>query len=160
MTFFDYILLGGPLMWPILICSVLALAIGLHKGTRLLRVRARLRGGSPDPQRLLAFASSTAATPRQTLHDLERGLGSLGLIAATAPLLGLTGTVLGMIATFRALGVGTNMNAGLLAGGVWEALLTTAAGLLVAIPTQVMHHYLHSLLRDIESAAGLAPGED
>ena len=160
MTLFDYILLGGPLMWPIVLCSVAALAIGLHKGVRLLRVRAEMRGGSPEPERLSAFATSPGATPRQALHDLERGLGSLGLIAATAPLLGLTGTVLGMIATFRALGVASGMNAGLMASGVWEALLTTAAGLLVAIPTQVMHHYLHSLLRDIESAAGLASGED
>ena len=84
MPLFDYILLGGPLMWPVVFCSVIALAIGQHKSTRLLRVRAELRSASPAPLRLSAFATGPSATPRQTLHDLERGLGSLGLIAATA----------------------------------------------------------------------------
>jgi biopolymer transport protein ExbB len=75
-------------------------------------------------------------------HDLERYLNMLGTIAAVSPLLGLLGTVTGMIRTFEAItnaGIG---NPTAMAGGIAEALLTTAAGLLVAIPALVAYRYL------------------
>lgn len=75
------------------------------------------------------------------VHDLERYLNTLGTIAAIAPLLGLLGTVVGMIKVFsRIMAQGTG-NASALAGGISEALITTAAGLAVAIPALVMHRY-------------------
>jgi biopolymer transport protein ExbB len=79
---------------------------------------------------------------RQVVHDLERYLNTLGTIAAIAPLLGLLGTVIGMIKVFTAItsaGVG---NPAVLAGGISEALITTAAGLSVAIPALIFHRYL------------------
>ncbi|WP_425460042.1 MotA/TolQ/ExbB proton channel family protein [Exilibacterium tricleocarpae] len=77
----------------------------------------------------------------QVIHDMERYLGALGTIAATAPLLGLLGTVLGMIKVFTAIMLQGTGNAGVLAGGISEALITTAAGLCVAIPAMMFHRF-------------------
>ena len=80
-------------------------------------------------------------TGRQVVHELERFLNTLGTIAAITPLLGLLGTVIGMIKVFTAImshGVG---NPSVLAGGISEALITTAAGLFVAIPTLIFYRY-------------------
>jgi biopolymer transport protein ExbB len=75
------------------------------------------------------------------VHDLERYLNSLGTIAAVTPLLGLLGTVMGMIKVFAEIMAQGTGNASVLAGGISEALITTAAGLSVAIPALVMHRY-------------------
>lgn len=76
------------------------------------------------------------------VYSLERNLSALGTIAAVTPLLGLLGTVLGMISVFADITTHGTGNANVLAGGISEALLTTAAGLAVAIPSLVMHrHY-------------------
>jgi biopolymer transport protein ExbB len=75
------------------------------------------------------------------VHDLERYLNTLGTIAAIAPLLGLLGTVVGMIKVFAEIMAQGTGNASALAGGISEALITTAAGLTVAIPALVMHRY-------------------
>ena len=82
------------------------------------------------------------------IHDLERYLNTLGTIAAIAPLLGLLGTVIGMIKVFTAIMLQGTGNAGVLAGGISEALITTASGLSVAIPALIMHRYY---LRRIDS---------
>ncbi len=75
--------------------------------------------------------------------DLTGGLKLLGLIATLSPLLGLLGTVLGMIGAFQAMeSAGAAVDASLLSGGIWEALLTTALGLVVAIPATLFHSYL------------------
>ncbi len=77
-------------------------------------------------------------------HELQRFLGALGTIAAITPLLGLLGTVVGMISVFtRITGAGVG-NPTELAGGISQALITTAAGLMVAIPSLVMHRYFRS----------------
>lgn len=81
-------------------------------------------------------------TGRHVVHDLARYLNSLGTIAAITPLLGLLGTVVGMVNVFEAItsqGVG---NPAVLAGGISEALITTAAGLIVAIPSLIGYRYL------------------
>ncbi|WP_200821354.1 MotA/TolQ/ExbB proton channel family protein [Oceanicoccus sp. KOV_DT_Chl] len=75
------------------------------------------------------------------VHDLERYLNTLGTIAAVAPLLGLLGTVIGMIKVFTEIMLQGTGNAGVLAGGISEALITTAAGLSVAIPALIMHRF-------------------
>ena len=75
------------------------------------------------------------------VHDLERYLNTLGTIAAVAPLLGLLGTVVGMIEVFAEIMAQGTGNASALAGGISQALITTAAGLTVAIPALVMHRY-------------------
>ncbi len=79
----------------------------------------------------------------QIIHDLERFLSPLGTVAVITPLLGLLGTVIGMIKVFAAIQLEGTGNAAVLAGGISEALLTTAAGLTVAIPALAFHrHFL------------------
>lgn len=75
------------------------------------------------------------------VHDMERYLNTLGTISLIAPLIGLLGTVIGMIKVFTEIMQYGTGNAALLAGGISEALLTTAAGLVVAIPALIAHRY-------------------
>ncbi|WP_428101882.1 MotA/TolQ/ExbB proton channel family protein [Candidatus Rariloculus sp.] len=79
---------------------------------------------------------------RHVVHELERYLTPLGTIAAITPLLGLLGTVIGMIKVFAAITANGVGNPGVLAGGISEALITTAAGLCVAIPSLIGYRYL------------------
>jgi biopolymer transport protein ExbB len=86
---------------------------------------------------------------RQVAHDLERYLTALGTISAITPLLGLLGTVVGMIKVFAAImsqGVG---DPSILAGGISDALITTAAGLAVAIPSLMFHRYFEGRVDDL-----------
>ncbi|MCY1270649.1 Protein TolQ [compost metagenome] len=78
----------------------------------------------------------------RVIHELERYLNALGTIAAMSPLLGLLGTVFGMIDIFSAFMRDGMANAPMLAGGISKALVTTAAGLIVAIPAVFFHRYL------------------
>lgn len=77
------------------------------------------------------------------IHDMERYLNTLGTIASVSPLLGLLGTVIGMITVFAELMQHGTGNVGILAGGISQALITTATGLTVAIPALIMHRYFH-----------------
>ncbi len=80
-------------------------------------------------------------TGRHVVHDLERFLNTLGTIAGISPLLGLLGTVIGMIKVFSAIMVSGVGDANVLAGGISEALITTAAGLTVAIPSFFFYRF-------------------
>jgi len=86
----------------------------------------------------------------QVIHKLERYLNVLDTIASIAPLLGLLGTVFGMIQVFNAIMLQGTGNAGVLAGGISQALITTAAGLMVAIPAMICHRFFE---RRIDSLA-------
>lgn len=168
---------GGPVMWPIILCSVGAAAIILERvwslqekrvipreltdkvwklvETRTLTERhiEALEHNSPLGRVLAAGLANRDKgrdlmkeviedTGRHVVHELERFLNSLGTIAAITPLLGLLGTVTGMISAFEAIttqGVG---DARVLSGGIGEALITTAAGLIVAIPSLIGYRYL------------------
>jgi len=167
---------GGPLMYPILFCSVLALAIffervwvyrGLIKQSRRLRDEVELLVRNDhladaldicrERRTLLApiyvVALNAAGRSRDQIKTLVEEVGErysvtldryLGLLGTIATLLGLLGTVLGMIRAFTQLavqGVGTPATLG---GGISEALITTATGLSVAIPTILLHKYLTS----------------
>jgi biopolymer transport protein ExbB len=167
---------GGWLMFPILLCSVVAMAIvgerlwalrrsvimpdglvtriwQLHRRRQLNDDRiAEIREGSALGRMLAAglvnrfhsrevMKESIQDTGRQVVAELDRYLNTLGTIAAVTPLLGLLGTVIGMIEVFGVImeaGVG---NPGVLAGGISQALITTAAGLSVAIPALMFHRY-------------------
>ena len=84
------------------------------------------------------------------MRDLEKNLGLLGIIAHISPLLGLLGTVFGMIKAFMTIqNLGGQVDAVALAGGIWEAMITTAAGLSVAIPTLIFYHFLEGRIDNI-----------
>ncbi len=173
---YELLTAGGWLMLPILLCSIVSLAIIAERFWSLQRSKicpsglvgqiwrwsknneldagriASLRGNSPLGRILAAgltnihhdrevMKESIEETGRHVAAELERYLNTLGTIASITPLLGLLGTVIGMIKVFTAIttmGVG---NPGVLAGGISEALLTTAAGLSVAIPTLMFYRY-------------------
>ncbi|MBR7888512.1 MotA/TolQ/ExbB proton channel family protein [Marinomonas sp. A79] len=88
-----------------------------------------------------AMKESVQDAASHVIHELERFMNTLGTIAAIAPLLGLLGTVVGMIKVFAVLMENGAGNTALLAGGISEALLTTAAGLGVAIPALIFHRF-------------------
>jgi biopolymer transport protein ExbB len=81
-------------------------------------------------------------TGRHVVHELDRFVGALGTIASLSPLMGLLGTVLGMIRTFNSITTEGIGNPAALAGGIAEALITTAAGLTVAIPALIGYKFL------------------
>ena len=119
-----------------------------------------LRAGSPLGAILAAGISNRAQgrdvmkesiseAASHVVHDLEKYLNSLGTVAAVTPLLGLLGTVVGMIDVFTQITTVGTGNANALAGGISEALLTTAAGLIVAIPALVMHRYFAGLVESL-----------
>ena len=83
------------------------------------------------------------------IHEMERYLNALGTIAAVTPLMGLLGTVFGMIQVFADIMAEGTGQAGLLAGGISQALVTTAAGLLVAIPALICHRILQRRIDEI-----------
>jgi biopolymer transport protein ExbB len=168
---------GGWMMWPIIACSVVAVAIVLERLWTLQERRVippsvanhvwelvqqnqldvkqiqQVHQSSPIGQVFAAGLAYRHAsrdvlkevvedTGRHVVHDLERYLSPLGTIAAISPLLGLLGTVSGMIRSFTAI-TGTGVpNAGVLAAGISEALVATAAGLTVAIPSLIAYRYL------------------
>jgi len=111
----------------------------LRRSSQLGKVLAAGLSNSRQGRDVMKDSIEEAAS--QVVHDLERFLGALGTIAAIAPLLGLLGTVIGMIKVFTALNLEGAGNASVLAGGVSEALITTAAGLSVAIPAMIAHRF-------------------
>jgi len=172
----DLIRAGGWLMVPIIVCSVLAIAIIIERFWTLSAARItpkyvlaqvwtwiknnqldsgklrELRLSSPLGQILAtglvnskygraAMIESIEQSAAQVVHDMERYLNTLGTIAAITPLLGLLGTVVGMIRVFSEIMLQGTGNANALAGGISEALISTAAGLSVAIPTYMFHRY-------------------
>ncbi len=88
-------------------------------------------------------------TGRHVVHELDRFIGALGTIASLSPLMGLLGTVFGMIRTFNAITVSGIGNPASLAGGIAEALITTAAGLTVAIPALIAYKYLRGRVQQL-----------
>jgi biopolymer transport protein ExbB len=113
-------------------------------GLRARVVRTAMQASktlAPDDAR-----DETARVARGALMDAGSGLRALDLIATIAPLVGLLGTVLGMIEAFQALQEsGARADPSALAGGIWEALLTTAAGMAVAIPASMALSWFDSI---------------
>lgn len=125
------------------------LAGARNPGARLLSlaIRGRLRDDLPEPM----LREELARLGSEEVEALRGGFRPLEVIGALAPLLGLFGTVLGMIAAFQALEqAGNRVDPSILSGGIWEALLTTAVGLAVAIPVVAL---LNLLERRVERQA-------
>ena len=96
-----------------------------------------------------SMKDSIAEAINQEIHVMEKCMNALGSIAAISPLLGLLGTVVGMIKVFSKIVLQGTGNPTLLAGGISEALMTTAAGLFVAIPALFFHRFLSSRIEEI-----------
>ncbi len=96
-----------------------------------------------------AMKASVEETAGQVLHEMERYLTALGTVAAISPLLGLLGTVIGMIEVFNVIRIEGTGDPNLLAGGISEALITTATGISVAIPALIFHRFLTRRVDDL-----------
>ncbi|MFT6624274.1 MAG: biopolymer transport protein ExbB [Cycloclasticus sp.] len=133
----------------------------LHKANQLDKSRVQSLSVSSPLGRVLAagimnqshgreiMKESVEEAGRQVVHELEKYLNTLGTIASITPLLGLLGTVIGMIKVFAAImefGVG---DPSVLAGGISQALITTAAGLTVAIPTLMFYRYFRGRVDEL-----------
>ena len=176
MKVLDLIVAGGPVMYPIILCSVVALAIIAERlwALRVSRISPRnlmsrvwgwvknsqldakkvkeLRDSSPLG-RVLAIGlinakhgrdimkESIVETATHEIHEMGRFLNLLGTIATLSPLLGLLGTVTGMVNVFSTIVLRGSADPALFAGGIAEALYTTVAGLLVAIPALFFHRF-------------------
>ena len=128
----------------------------LRTSSPLGQVLAAGVGNAKRGRDVMKDAMEEAAS--QVSHDMERYLTSLGIIASISPLLGLLGTVVGMIKVFTALMLEGAGNANVLAGGISQALITTAAGLSVAIPALIFHRFflrrIDELVVTMEQEAG------
>lgn len=168
----ELVFAGGWMMIPLILASVLAVAICIERFWTLrtekiapkhllAQVWMWIKNNELDGSRLkqlkqdshlgaiLAAGLSNSRHGRditkeaieqaagQAVHEMERFLNALGTIAAVAPLMGLLGTVLGMISVFNEIMAQGTGNAGILAGGISEALITTAAGMMIAIPALI-----------------------
>ena len=182
---FEIVKAGGWVMVPIILCSIVALAIIGERLWSLQRKRicpsrlvpqiwqwvkdgqldashvAMLRSDSPLGRILAAglmnlrrdrvtMKEAIEDVGRQVVPELERYLNTLGTIASISPLLGLLGTVTGIIRAFHALSEGERMGSPtLLACGISEALIATAAGLLVAIPSLMFYRYFRGRVDEL-----------
>ncbi|GHC63349.1 MotA/TolQ/ExbB proton channel family protein [Neogemmobacter tilapiae] len=107
-------------------------------GTRFRLIRAAMDVATDDSLTSAEAEAEVTRVARRLLAEAQAGLRGLELAAVLGPLLGLMGTVTGMIASFKSLqAAGANADPATLAGGIWELLITTAAGMGVAIPAQV-----------------------
>jgi biopolymer transport protein ExbB len=188
----DFMQKGGPVMWFILVCSVLASAVFLERVLYFHRISIRvgefMRGlanlirsrryaeaqmeaaATRGPvQRVVHAAVIHHSAPRHELKDivqeagqlevpkLERRLGVLATLAFLTPMLGLLGTVAGLIEAFQSMAATTGLaSSAEIANGIYQALITTAAGLSVCIPCAVGYAYLSSrvngAMHDMERA--------
>jgi biopolymer transport protein ExbB len=193
MLFWELIMDGGPVMWPILFCSLTATVIFVEKWFHFHREQVNVgelvsgltnvlkRDGfveavtlcdnTPGPSAHILMAAILAYEKgednlKQVIEDaalievpkLERKLNLLATVAYVTPLLGLLGTVLGMMQAFRKISEqGAQITAANLSGDINMALITTATGLCVAIPSYIAYNYLvsrvESITLDMEKAA-------
>jgi len=186
----SFLVKGGILMIPLLICSVLSLAIIIEKmitlrKNRVIVPQVKSVVENIDSEEDIPLALSVCKkhpgilsnliilvlnhkgtsysimreelsdSGRQEIRSLERGLGILETVASIAPVLGLLGTVVGMIKVFSVISVQGVGEASALSGGISEALITTAVGLSVGIPALIFYNYFASkseeLILDIEN---------
>ncbi len=152
-------------MYPILLGSIVGGAIWVEKFIQYRRILKRLDLPVEDILKTYPLPASLApiiaglknncdekaisVIGTKQIRRIEKGLSWLALIVTIEPLLGLTGTVTGMIKAFIVVEKSASVSPSMLAGGIWEALITTAAGLLVAIPLQIGHHYLENRADEI-----------
>jgi len=199
----DIVQRGGPVMIPIVMCSIFSLALSLERLSYFFRLhlgkdidqcfeqlRAMVRGGrwtdaqalcdnwqGPVARVVLAGLEAHERTPQEIdeimeeaahaeLPAVESHLRWLSTLAQVSTLLGLLGTVTGLVRAFQVIETksagGNPVSPGDLAGGVWEALITTVAGLIIAIPTILVYNYLGSRVGEVqfqmEKAAALVAG--
>jgi biopolymer transport protein ExbB len=181
---------GGMVMWPLLLCSIIALAVIIERFITLRKARRKFelftqkfnpivqKKGIPEAINCcMEFTTPLARIYQKGLNEyqneankertkkamdesaavelpmLDKNLKILTIIVYIAPLLGFLGTVTGMIKAFQQIQLlsshGEPVSPGNLAGGIWEALITTAVGLIIAIPTYLAYAYFNNYVENL-----------
>lgn len=174
--------LGGPVMYPLLLCSIFSVAVGIERFWYLLRSRIdtddllediKLSLGQGKVLEAMQVAKKArgpvaavlasgiahydqsreeikehmSAVGREEIYKMERRLGALDMIVTISPLLGILGTVTGIISSFNVMAALEGVaQASALSSGIAEALITTAAGLIIAVPTMALTAYLNGII--------------
>lgn len=160
MRLIDYIHQGGPIMYLLLILNIVGVSIILWKLLTIFNFNKEIINHSSKLEstiKSLGFSKveSSLELIRSEISSyvkrLETGLNTIKIIASVSPLLGLLGTVIGILAAFQVIASKGLNDPSLFAGGISMALITTVGGLIVAIPHLVGHNYLTSSLDHIEA---------
>jgi biopolymer transport protein ExbB len=165
MNIMHYIEQGGVIMYILLFLNILGFTTMIVKFIQFLIARRRVgqladaifAGISEKEQEAQEVLGREIVTEK--LVSFERGLSTVRIIASIAPLLGLLGTVIGVLEAFNAISRYGLGDPGVFAGGISLALVTTVGGLVVAIPHYIGYNYLISMLDKIEAKLGLALSE-
>ena len=161
MSVFDYIQQGGPVMFLLLILNIVGFALLFWKAFSIIGAKKNFGQTKDELQARLGSIKQSVTQPDSVVvvikdevqlfvHSLESGLNTIKIIASIAPLLGLLGTVIGILSAFKVISDVGLSNPSLFAGGISTALLTTVGGLIVAIPHFVGYNYLVGALDDLE----------
>lgn len=174
--------LGGPVMIPLLLCSIFAVAIGIERFVYMMRIRidtddliddVKLSLGQGKVLEAMQIAKKAKGpvaavlsagiahydqereqikehmlvVGREEIFKMERRMGALETIVTITPLLGILGTVTGIISSFNVMAALDGVaQAAALSSGIAEALITTAAGLVIAVPTMALAAYLNGII--------------
>ncbi|HSO62271.1 MAG TPA: MotA/TolQ/ExbB proton channel family protein [Desulfobacterales bacterium] len=174
----EYFLKGGPVMWPLLVCSFVSLTVVIERamfwmtlrrrsnGTLLNEIMALCESGDWEAIRLrtagtrdyaikvivtgilhrdFSMTKAMESAAADQVKRMRRFMGVLDTMITVAPLLGIFGTVTGIIQSFEALGATGIERPAAVTAGIAEALITTAAGLGIAIPSVILYNFFDSL---------------
>lgn len=160
MSLFDYIRQGGPIMYILLTLNIVGFAIMISKflvfnqeKKKLEQTAERLgdqvksEAGNQDAGSIIELAKQEVS---YEVSSLERGINTVKVIATVSPLLGLLGTVIGVLVAFRVMSQTGLNNPASFAQGISMALITTVGGMIVAIPHYIGHNYLLGMMDRLE----------
>ncbi|MDA8792784.1 MotA/TolQ/ExbB proton channel family protein [Bacteriovoracaceae bacterium] len=160
MRLIDYIQQGGPIMYILILLNIVGISILIWRFIVIFEYKKNIQ--VYVDQILDKFKKSTVDDNlkinlvkdeiKQNVIALEYGMGTIKTIASISPLLGLLGTVVGILSSFQVISEQGLNNPSMFAGGIAMALLTTVGGLIVAIPHFVGHNYLNGHLDKLESS--------
>ena len=161
MSLWEYINSGGTIMYILLGMNIIGYALILGKFLHLNSEKRHVKSSANEILRGIIQANPALKTEKMLLelakdkvytfsHKLEKGLSTIKVIATVAPLLGLLGTVIGVLSAFQSIAANGLNDPTLFAGGISMALVTTVGGLLVAIPHFIFYNYLNGQLNSFE----------
>lgn len=162
MRIMDYIVEGGPIMYILVLLNIIGITMIIWKVFSLISLKSKISASGDIILKKYQDKISKNSVPDAVKHELlkdeigyhlspvETGLSTIKIIASIAPLLGLLGTVTGILTAFSVISKSGLDDPSLFAGGISSALITTVGGLIVAIPHLVGYNYLVSGLDQIE----------
>lgn len=162
MILFDYIEKGGPIMYLLVVLNIIGYSLMLYKFIQFMKINKR---GASNIFTKITESIKSKNIPLSDEHvilelvkdelngemfKIEKGLSTVRIISSISPLLGLLGTVLGILSAFTAISKQGLSDPSLFAGGISLALITTVGGLIVAIPHNIGYNYLNRMVDNIE----------